>query len=237
MSKSVVTIRELYKSLVISHENIFPFSERRQLKFLLRKCIINENFTRDQITTFTSGKLAIVNAVLNEAGLGKSAVLSVLFQEFIQKNTITVTEIENTFSTNISTITKGLIRVRELYERNTSLESENFRKLLLTFAEDVRVILIIIASQLCRMRERDNEAEDVRIQVARERSFLYAPVAHRMGLYKIKTELEDLSLKHTNRDIYRDIARKLNETKRSRDIYIDEFITPLREKQIGRAHV
>ncbi len=230
MSKSVVTIRELYKSLVISHENIFPFSERRQLKFLLRKCIINENFTRDQITTFTSGKLAIVNAVLNEAGLGKSAVLSVLFQEFIQKNTITVTEIENTFSTNISTITKGLIRVRELYERNTSLESENFRKLLLTFAEDVRVILIIIASQLCRMRELDNEAEDVRIQVARESSFLYAPLAHRMGLYKIKTELEDLSLKHTNRDIYRDIARKLNETKRSRDIYIDEFITPLREK-------
>lgn len=230
MSKSVVTIRELYKSLVISHENIFPFSERRQLKFLLRKCIVNENFTRDQITTFTSGKLAIVNAVLNEAGLGKSAVLSVLFQEFIQKNTITVTEIENTFSTNISTITKGLIRVRELYERNTSLESENFRKLLLTFAEDVRVILIIIASQLCRMRELDNEAEDVRIQVARESSFLYAPLAHRMGLYKIKTELEDLSLKHTNRDIYRDIARKLNETKRSRDIYIDEFITPLREK-------
>ena len=109
MSKSVVTIRELYKSLVISHENIFPFSERRQLKILLRKCIVNENFTRDQITTFTSGKLAIVNAVLNEAGLGKSAVLSVLFQEFIQKNTITVTEIENTFSTNISTITKGLI--------------------------------------------------------------------------------------------------------------------------------
>lgn len=230
MSKSVVTIRELYKSLVISHENIFPFSERRQLKILLRKCIVNENFTRDQITTFTSGKLAIVNAVLNEAGLGKSAVLSVLFQEFIQKNTITVTEIENTFSTNISTITKGLIRVRELYERNTSLESENFRKLLLTFAEDVRVILIIIASQLCRMRELDNEAEDVRIQVARESSFLYAPLAHRMGLYKIKTELEDLSLKHTNRDIYRDIARKLNETKRSRDIYIDEFITPLREK-------
>jgi len=230
MSKSVVTIRELYKSLVISHENIFPFSERRQLKTLLQKCIVNENFTQDQALAFISGKLAIVNAVINEAGLGKSAVLSVLFQEFIQKNTISISEIENTFSTNISTITKGLIRVRELYERNTSLESENFRKLLLTFAEDVRVILIIIASQLCRMRELDNEAEEIRTQVARESSFLYAPLAHRMGLYKIKTELEDLSLKHTSRDIYKDIARKLNETKRSRDLYIDEFITPLREK-------
>lgn len=230
MSKSVATVRGLYKSLVISHENIFPFSERRQLKTLLRKCIVNDNFTQDQTSSFISGKLAIVNAILNEVGLGKAAVLSVLFQEFIQKNTITVTEIENTFSSNISTITKGLIRVRELYERNTSLESENFRKLLLTFAEDVRVILIIIASQLCRMRELDNEAEENRTQVARESSFLYAPLAHRMGLYKIKTELEDLSLKHTSRDIYKDIARKLNETKRSRDIYIDEFITPLREK-------
>lgn len=230
MSKSVATVRGLYKSLVISHENIFPFSERRQLKTLLRKCIVNDNFTQDQTSSFISGKLAIVNAILNEVGLGKAAVLSVLFQEFIQKNTITVGEIENTFSTNISTITKGLIRVRELYERNTSLESENFRKLLLTFAEDVRVILIIIASQLCRMRELDNEAEENRTQVARESSFLYAPLAHRMGLYKIKTELEDLSLKHTSRDIYKDIARKLNETKRSRDIYIDEFITPLREK-------
>lgn len=230
MSKSVATVRGLYKSLVISHENIFPFSERRQLKTLLRKCIVNDNFTQDQTSQFISGKLAIVNAILNEVGLGKAAVLSVLFQEFIQKNTITVGEIENTFSTNISTITKGLIRVRELYERNTSLESENFRKLLLTFAEDVRVILIIIASQLCRMRELDNEAEENRTQVARESSFLYAPLAHRMGLYKIKTELEDLSLKHTSRDIYKDIARKLNETKRSRDIYIDEFITPLREK-------
>ncbi|MFW9597600.1 MAG: RelA/SpoT family protein, partial [Paludibacter sp.] len=112
----------------------------------------------------------------------------------------------------------------------TSLETENFRMLLLTFAEDVRVILIIIATQLYRMRTLEREPEESRMQVARETSFLYAPLAHRMGLYAIKTELEDLSLKYTNREIYKEIAAKLSDTKRERDKYISDFITPLKEK-------
>jgi len=122
------------------------------------------------------------------------------------------------------------MRVGELYERNASLETENFRKLFLTFAEDVRVILIIIAEHLQIMRTLEMFPEESRQSIARETSFLYAPLAHRMGLYAVKTELEDLSLKNTNREIYREIAHKLNETKRSRDQFITEFITPLKEK-------
>ena len=124
----------------------------------------------------------------------------------------------------------GLQRVKELYQKNVALETENFRKLLLTLAEDVRVILIIVAIRLQTMRNLDKLPDAEKQQIARESAFLYAPLAHRMGLYKVKTELEDLSLKYTNHDIYKEIAKKLNETKRSRDKYISEFIDPLKLK-------
>ena len=124
----------------------------------------------------------------------------------------------------------GLQRVKELYQKNVALETENFRKLLLTLAEDVRVILIIVAIRLQTMRNLDKLPDAEKQQIARESAFQYAPLAHRMGLYKVKTELEDLSLKYTNHDIYKEIAKKLNETKRSRDKYISEFIDPLKLK-------
>jgi GTP pyrophosphokinase len=148
----------------------------------------------------------------------------------VEKKQLTVDEIETKFSTQVSSIIQGMLRVSELYARNASLETENFRKLFLTFAEDVRVILIIIAEHLQIMRTLHTFPEEKRQNIAREASYLYAPLAHRMGLYAVKTEFEDLSLKHTNREIYREIAKKLNETKRSRELYISEFITPLKEK-------
>jgi GTP pyrophosphokinase len=175
-------------------------------------------------------KIQIVEIILQEVGLGKAAVLSVLLHELVEQKKISIEEIELKFHTQVSTIIHGMMRVTELYERNASLETENFRKLFLTFAEDVRVILIIIAEHLHIMRILGTFPEDKRLNIAREASFLYAPLAHRMGLYAIKTELEDLSLKHTNREIYQEIARKLNETKRSREKFIYEFITPLKEK-------
>ena len=156
--------------------------------------------------------------------------MSVLFYKLVENKKLSVIEIESKFNTQISSITQGLTRVGELYERNASLETENFRKLFLTFAEDVRVILIIIAEHLQIMRTLDSYPAEKRQSIAREASFLYAPLAHRMGLYGVKTELEDLSLKHTNHEIYREIAHKLNETKRSRDQFISNFITPLKEK-------
>jgi len=153
--------------------------------------------------------------------------------EPIKNNYLTVPEIEQKFGTSLDSIISGMQRVEELYERSFSLETENFRKLLLTFAQDVRVILMMIAERLYFMRILDKFPTDMQQSMARECSFLYAPLAHRMGLYSIKSEMEDLSLKYTNREIYREIAQKLNETKRSRDKYIEEFIAPLKEK-LGR---
>lgn len=223
-------IHRIYRQFAYESAHIFTFAERQLLRKMVQVSLLNIGLDNEKSKNFIQQKIAISTLLLNEVTLGKAAVLSVVFQELIQKKALTIDEVEKTFNVQISTITNGLQRVSELYERNTSLETENFRKLFLTFAEDIRVILIIIVTQLYRMRTLEHEPEDNRLQVARESSFLYAPLAHRMGLYKIKTELEDLSLKHINRDIYREIASKINETKRSRDLFIEGFISPLREK-------
>lgn len=127
-------------------------------------------------------------------------------------------------------IIRRLLKTSDLYARNTAVNSENFHHLLFSFAEDVRVILLMIADRLCLMRMGKQMQEDDRIRLATEASYLYAPLAHRLGLYTIKSELEDLSLKYTDRKQYDFIKRKLNETKRSRDAYIAEFIAPIKRK-------
>ena len=139
-------------------------------------------------------------------------------------------EVEQTFDADVTLIIKRLLRTSELYARNTAVNSENFHHLLFSFAEDVRVILIMIADRLCLMRLGKNLQEDDRIRLATEASYLYAPLAHRLGLYTIKSELEDLSLKYTDRKQYDFIKQKLNETKRSRDAYIAEFIAPIKKR-------
>ena len=127
-------------------------------------------------------------------------------------------------------LVEGLTKVYDLYNRRVAVESENFRKLLISFAQDVRVIMIMIVERLDTMRNLQYYSESEQQEIAREVSYLYAPLAHRMGLYGIKTELEDLSLKYTSREVYKEIATKLNETKRSRDAYIKKFIEPVKAR-------
>ncbi len=217
----------LYRQIISTHPALFTYSERKEIKFLLKKSGAPENKDARQ---FLTEKLEIIDILLNEIGLSKPAVVSVLFLEAVEKKLIAPKELEKKFNTSITPILNGLQRVQQLYEKNAALETENFRKLLLTLAEDVRVILIILAIRLRTMRNLTDFPEDQIQQIARESSFLYAPLAHRMGLYTVKTELEDLSLKYTNRSIYKEIAGKLAETKRSRDKYIAEFIEPLKIK-------
>ena len=227
------TIATLYRKIVSAHSNLFAYDERKELKNIFIKFSDQVSPKEQNIEKHISTKIKITEILLSEIGLGKAAVLSILLHEMVEKKLLSVEEIEKTFNTQISSIMQGMIRVQELYARNSSLETENFRKLFLTFAQDIRVILIIIAEHLQTMRELDTSSEENRQSTARESSFLYAPLAHRMGLYAIKTELEDLSLKYTNREIYREIATKINVTKSSRDQFISEFITPLKEKIEG----
>ena len=227
------SFRIQYGKFLHLHPTLFSYKERKEIKAVFKKHFSVYESVNESIAHSILSKIEIVNIVLDEIGLGKAAVLSVLFHELVEKKLLSVEDIEKTFNTQVATIIQGLLRVDELYERNASLETENFRKLFLTFAEDIRVILIIIAEHLHIMRTLGAYPVESRQKIARESSFLYAPLAHRMGLYAIKTEFEDLSLKHTNREIYKEIAEKINETKRSRDKYISEFITPLKEKLNG----
>ncbi len=221
---------QLYRKLVQENEGVFSFSERKELREIIKKFLTNEKLLNENPESFLSKKLEVSDIILREIGLGKAAVVSYLMMELAEKQLLEPSSIEKKFNISVNTIISGLQRVKGLYEKNASLETENFRKLLLTLAEDVRVILIIVAVRLQTMRNLADYPESEQQQIARESSFLYAPLAHRMGLYTIKTELEDLSLKFTNREIYKEIAKKLNETKRSRDQYISAFIEPLKEK-------
>ena len=168
---------------------------------------------------------------VQEIGLNRASIISILLQDSVAHGTLPLQSIPDTFGTDVQHIIQGLIKVNELYDKNPSIETENFRDLLLSFAEDMRVIFIIIADRVNLMRQiKERGTEQERKRVATEASYLYAPLAHKLGLYLIKSELEDLSLKYLEHDAYYHIKDKLNETKRSRDLYIQHFIQPIQEK-------
>ena len=164
-----------------------------------------------------------------EIALGHHGISAIVLYALLVEGAITMEKIESDYGASTTTIVRGLQKAYGLYERNVAVDTENFRKLLISFAEDVRVIMIMIVERLATMRALDKYEPDAQQKIAREVSYLYAPLAHRMGLYAIKTELEDLSLKYTSYDIYKEIAYKLNETKRSRDAYITQFIEPVKK--------
>jgi len=169
--------------------------------------------------------------VVSEIGLRRDAVLAVLLRTMVDDGTMTVDEVKEGFGQSVARILHGLQRIQELYEKNPVVESENFRNLLLSFAEDMRVILIMIADRVNLMRQiRDTQALEAQRQVSEEAAYLYAPLAHKLGLYKLKSELEDLSLKYLEHDAYYHIKEKLSETKKARDAYIEGFIGPVEQR-------
>ena len=176
-----------------------------------------------------SQALQIAHIAVTELGLGNSAVVAILLYPLV-KDKLYQDNIEAQYNVEVATILRGMDRIKQLYSKTPSLDTENFRKLLLTLAEDVRVIMIMLADRLHTMRHLSLKSPEKQQYIARETAFLYAPMAHRMGLYKVKTEMEDLSMKYTVPSIYKEIASKLAETKRERDQYIDQFIEPLRQK-------
>ncbi len=169
--------------------------------------------------------------VADEIGMRRASILGVMLHDSVRTGLLTTQEVAQQYGDDVAGIVHGLIRVQELYTKSPAVESENFRNLLLSFAEDVRVILIMIANRVNLMRQIKEAAnEEARLQVAGEAAYLYAPLAHKLGLYKLKSELEDLSLKYTEHDVYYHIKGKLNETKASRDRYIAAFIGPIEQK-------
>lgn len=171
---------------------------------------------------------------VNEIGMKRDCVLAILLYNSVICGSMTVEDAEKMFGKSVAQIIHGLVRIHELYTTRPVIESENFRSLLLSFAEDMRVVLIMIADRVNLMRQiRDTQNTEAKTRAAEEASYLYAPLAHKLGLYKLKSELEDLSLKYLEHDAYYMIKENLNATKRSRDAYIEKFIAPLGEKLAG----
>ena len=169
--------------------------------------------------------------VATEIGVSRPAILGVILSHLVRLGQLTERQVRVDFGDDVARIIRGLQRIDMLYDKNPIIESENFKQLLLSFAEDMRVILIVIANRVCVMRQIKEAANDgARRRVAMESSYLYAPLAHKLGLYRLKSELEDLSLKYLEHDAYYHIKAKLNETKKSRDAYIERFIQPVEEK-------
>jgi GTP pyrophosphokinase len=168
---------------------------------------------------------------VQEIGLSRASIISILLHDCVALGCIGIEKVEKDFGADAAHIIRGLIKVNELYSKNPSIETENFRDLLLSFAEDMRVIFIMIAARANLMRQiKDRGSDEERKKVATEAIRLYAPLAHKLGLYLIKSELEDLSLKYLEHDAYYMIKDKLNETKKKRDEYIRNFIAPIESK-------
>ena len=176
----------------------------RKVKDILLRAVATDALRRDQFglnPILFDLQTALIT--VEEIGLNRASVMSIMLQGCVRVGVISIDNVSHEFGDEVAHIIKGLIRVNELYAKNPSIETENFRDLLLSFAEDMRVIFIIIAGRVNLMRQiKERGSEDERIRVATEAAHLYAPLAHKLGLYLIKRELEDLSLKYLEPDVY-----------------------------------
>ncbi|MGM9704606.1 MAG: RelA/SpoT family protein, partial [Prevotella sp.] len=226
--------KELIRIIRYLHAAVGDSLEENDVKYLKRilKDAINENRIHRNIFGLNPIILDLQTAELEveEIGMKRECVIAILLYNIIDNTDAQIAEIERLFGHGVAQIIHGLARIGELYSKNPVIESENFKNLLLSFAEDLRVILIMITDRVNLMRQiRDCEDSEAKTKVAEEASYLYAPLAHQLGLYKLKSELEDISLKYLEHDAYYMIKEKLNATKRSRDAYIENFISPIKK--------
>ena len=173
--------------------------------------------------------IAVAQIAAEEIGLGTTSIVCALLHDVVEDTAITLEDIEREFGKKVTKIIDGLTKISGVFDYNSSLQAENFRKMLLTLADDVRVILIKLADRLHNMRTMDFMPRDKQLKISSETVYLYAPLAHRLGLYTMKSELEDLSMKYMEPETYKSIARQLNEKRTERENFVRDFIEPINE--------
>lgn len=227
--EQTLTILERLRTAV---GNTFSAHDEKLIREDIHHAFINHQISRDVFgLNPILYALQTAEIAVNEIGLRRDGVIAILMQTSVVDGYQTLDDIEKKYGEGVAHIIRGLLKINELYKRNPVIESENFRNLLISFSEDMRVILIMIANRVNMMRQiRDTDQLEAKQRVSEEASYLYAPLAHKLGLYKLKSELEDLSLKYLEHDAYYMIKEKLNATKASRDAYIARFIKPIQEK-------
>jgi len=210
-----------------AQDNLTPneYSElRRIVKIAFQKNIYQTNKNNDLAIICHTALIGI-----DELGLRNTAILALFLYGPVLKQVVDIQSVKGKFGADVAKIITGLIKINEMEANQSTLASENYTNLLLSFAEDIRVVLIMIANRLYLMRNAHRYTEKARLQLSIEVSSLYTPLAHKLGLYKIKTEFEDLYLKYTDRESYDYVSQKISESKEERDKYINEFIAPIEE--------
>lgn len=227
-----IQMRALYRQLLQAAGETVSRENSRKLRKLLDRAVEEHRLKRNCFgmnPVIQDLQTAVI--VSEEIGLKGPSLTGIMLHEIVKGGMLTLKQVREEFGEDVERIIKGLVKTNELYAKSPAIESENFRNLLLSFAEDMRVVLIMIADRVNVMRQiREVPAGDDKMKVANEAAYLYAPLAHKLGLYKLKSELEDLSLKYTKPETYYFLKEKLNETKASRDRYIATFIEPIRKK-------
>lgn len=174
--------------------------------------------------------LAVAKIVAGDMGLGTTSIISALLHDTVEDTEIGLADVKKEFGPTVAKIIDGLTKISQISHQTESIQAENYRKILLTLSDDIRVILIKIADRLHNMRTLDSQSRKNQLKIASETLYLYAPLSHRLGLYSIKGELEDLAMKYTDSEKYTEIAELLDETKKERARYINEFVKPLQEE-------
>lgn len=225
LEKENKAIAQEYKELLrISYQTLTPEDKK-----LIRKAFdvamdAHKDQRRKSGEAYFFHPIAVAKIVASEIGLGATSIAAALLHDVVEDTPITIEEIDNLFGPKIAQLVEGLTKISKVQkEMNASLQAENFRKMLLTLNDDVRVILIKIADRLHNMQTLDDMEDHKQVKIASETLYIYAPLAHRLGLYKIKNKLEDLGLKYTEPYIYNDIVSKLKETKEEQDAYIKDI--------------
>jgi len=216
-----------YTAILKSCRNLISTEEvlqiRKAFKIAIRQEIQEGSFHEQEIFRM----LDITLILTREIGLGKTSILCSMLHRAVETEKLSLEEVRDLFGNKVWQILKGLQDISHIYATQRIVDSENFRKLLLSFAEDIRVQLIFLAEKLYALRQAAALSEEEQQQLAKETSYIYLPFAHRLGLYNIKSEMEDLALRYSNPKIYNEIAQKLRDSKAAREAYIAEFIAPI----------
>ena len=188
----------------------------------------HSNMRRKSGEPYIYHPIAVAHICADEIGFGTTSIICALLHDVVEDTEISLEEIEGMFGPKVAKIIDGLTKISGVFDQTLSLQAENFRKMLLTLSDDVRVILIKLADRLHNMRTLESMKREKQMKIASETLYLYAPLAHRLGLNSIKTELEDLGLKYTETETFDSISRKLEESEPERKNYIKQFIDPVK---------
>ncbi|WP_428330240.1 RelA/SpoT family protein [Mucilaginibacter sp.] len=228
-------ILKRYRALLRASKSTLQKGDKRMIRKAFEMALeSHKDMRRKSGEPYIYHPIAVAQIAAEEIGLGTTSIVCALLHDVVEDTNMTLEDIEREFGKKVAMIIDGLTKISGVFDTNSSLQAENFRKMLLTLADDVRVILIKLADRLHNMRTMEFMPRDKQLKLSSETVYLYAPLAHRLGLYAIKSELEDLSMKYMERETYQFIKNKLNEKKAEREKFIRDFIEPVKKVISGQ---